>query len=534
MKAVRTLPLLLLAHCSSNGAAPTPEGTLDASLPVADAGAAVLDASGVKDVVASPDAPPASCTDGQKNAAESDVDCGGADCPKCSDGKACGSASDCTTGVCQGGRCKALCDDGIKNGTETDVDCGGSCKKCSAGLGCGGAADCKSATCAAGDAGAPRCQATCNDGEKNGDESDVDCGGACKKCSAGALCSGAGDCKSGACTSGDGGPSRCEANCSDDERNGTETDIDCGGSCGPCETGQECLASGDCKGLACTAHVCQLPSCIDDVKNGTETAKDCGGASCKKCNDLLACLAPSDCKSGVCETGLCISCKDKTKNGSETDVDCGGASCQPCDDGQSCKVGADCIGRVCTGDTCEVALRGTGTALDPYTTKSPLASCGAYHTAFPAAGTAFYRIKPGTSPLVVGCEMTITGGGWMSATDAALATLEAGPSREYLYVSGTTWYRSPATTLVWSWTTAQELSGSYTFFNGSTTSSANCGGSGEKPQFGIGCSTGGGANYKVLPYYTSSATTGQCTVCQDVPNVFGGAACTPNVSIYVR
>lgn len=42
------------------------------------------------------------------------------------------------------------CNDGIKNGSETDVDCGGSCStKCASGKGCSIGGDCTTATCTA-------------------------------------------------------------------------------------------------------------------------------------------------------------------------------------------------------------------------------------------------------------------------------------------------------------------------------------------------------------------------------------------------
>src|SRR5438132_11083697 len=66
------------------------------------------------------------------------------------------------------------CTDGAKNGDETDVDCGGSsCGACGDNLSCSGAIDCKSRMCTN-----QICQAaTCNDGVANADEIDVDCGG---------------------------------------------------------------------------------------------------------------------------------------------------------------------------------------------------------------------------------------------------------------------------------------------------------------------------------------------------------------------
>ncbi|MDQ2653812.1 MAG: hypothetical protein M3Z20_12320 [Chloroflexota bacterium] len=47
---------------------------------------------------------PPTCTDGARNGSESDVDCGGS-CPRCANGKRCGSRDDCASAVCTGGIC---------------------------------------------------------------------------------------------------------------------------------------------------------------------------------------------------------------------------------------------------------------------------------------------------------------------------------------------------------------------------------------------------------------------------------------------
>jgi len=78
----------------------------------------------------------ASCSDGVKNGAETDVDCGGG-CPACAAGKTCSQPSDCTDSVCQSGACQAgSCTDGVKNAGETGVDCGGPCPVKYHGEGC--------------------------------------------------------------------------------------------------------------------------------------------------------------------------------------------------------------------------------------------------------------------------------------------------------------------------------------------------------------------------------------------------------------
>lgn len=169
----------------------------------------------------------------------------------------------------------------------------------------------------------------CDDGIANGDETDVDCGGSCEPCEDGLGCGLGDDCVSGVC----GEDELCAAPACDDEAlNGDETDVDCGGSCDPCEDGLGCLVEFDCISGVCTDNLCALPSCEDGLKNGLETAVDCGGGECAGCADGEACMIGEDCESGVCDADLCVAatCDDGVQNGDEEDVDCGGGSCAPC------------------------------------------------------------------------------------------------------------------------------------------------------------------------------------------------------------
>jgi hypothetical protein len=91
--------------------------------------------------------------------------------------------------------------------------------------------------------------------------------------------------------------------CSNGNKDGTETDVDCGGTCLPCAVNQQCAGPGDCDSRVC-AGTCRLPTCEDQVQNGRETDKDCGG-DCTPCDVGLGCLRGTDCKSGVCNTAKC-------------------------------------------------------------------------------------------------------------------------------------------------------------------------------------------------------------------------------------
>jgi hypothetical protein len=140
-----------------------------------------------------------------------------------------------------------------------------------------------------GDGGAGGSADPCSNGVQDGDETDVDCGGAtCPACFDGAACAIEKDCVSMFCsarqlcapmdgrvtcgTEGEGGPS-----CGDCILNGGETDIDCGSDvCHACRQGKVCQVDADCLSAACVANVCAL------------------GAP------GVACHANADCASGHC------------------------------------------------------------------------------------------------------------------------------------------------------------------------------------------------------------------------------------------
>lgn len=94
--------------------------------------------------------------------------------------------------------------------------------------------------------------------------------------------------------------------CSDGLTNGSETDVDCGGSdCTPCGDGRSCHVGSDCLNGSCTDGTCQPPTCDDGVRNGRENGVDCGGA-CAPCPHGLACTEQSDCAPwGYCFDGRC-------------------------------------------------------------------------------------------------------------------------------------------------------------------------------------------------------------------------------------
>ena len=95
-----------------------------------------------------------------------------------------------------------------------------------------------------------------------------------------------------------------KTSCTDKVKNGTETDVDCGGECKACEVGKGCALAADCTEGVCIASTCPPPACDDRVKNASESDVDCGGPTCPKCAADQKCVIPGDCISGDCVKGV--------------------------------------------------------------------------------------------------------------------------------------------------------------------------------------------------------------------------------------
>ncbi|MEA3254251.1 MAG: hypothetical protein U9Q22_00265, partial [Candidatus Altiarchaeota archaeon] len=157
---------------------------------------------------------------------------------------------------------------------------------------------------------------------------DIDCGGSCSPCEDDENCVLASDCLSGVCHKG-----VCTAaSCRDKVLNQDETDIDCGGSCRQCGEGMGCVSDSDCLSDYCHENTCRMPTCRDGVLNQDETDIDCGG-SCRQCGEGMGCVSDSDCLSDYCHENTCMipTCSDGIQNQGEEDIDCGGPckSCTP-------------------------------------------------------------------------------------------------------------------------------------------------------------------------------------------------------------
>ena len=173
-------------------------------------------------------------------------------------------------------------------------------------------------------------------------------------------CATGNDCRTGVCTG-----AICQASTNTDGvRNGDETDVDCGGASGPpCGLGKSCTTNE-----SCASGLCADFKCAD----GGGSTPDCGGAL-PKCADGKPCGAGTDCESGVCEGGTCKAPgpNDGVKNGGETGVDCGGTHPDKCADGQGCLSGDDCKNLVCDDATKKCAAGATCTQLEGGQTCGP-------------------------------------------------------------------------------------------------------------------------------------------------------------------
>jgi len=234
--------------------------------------------------------------------------------PAVADGTSCGvfanGVAACTNGVCALSQCSAgfaNCDGSTSNGCEvnltTDVNNCGTC-----GRACGAGSACVAGSCIVTN--------TCVDQVKDGTETDVDCGGGtCGTCAIGKKCNVNTDCTSNACNAA---TLTCvSSQCADNHKDGTETDVDCGGgSCVTCAVGKACNLDADCASNACDAisHLCVASQCLDHRQDGTETDVDCGGTNaCSLCSTGLKCLVNTDCQPGdICLGNVCQGVESST------------------------------------------------------------------------------------------------------------------------------------------------------------------------------------------------------------------------------
>lgn len=300
----------------------------------------------------------------------------------------CTAPSDCSDGnPCTEDKCTAgLCENPFK---PKETACGAaSASVCD---GAGKCVECVSSTdCAANHPMTPICDlkeqkcVSCFDGIKNGKETDVDCGGPdCGPC-LGQPCDSTNQCGnnlhcalpekiccSTACTD------KCEA-CSNAKTGQPD------GTCAPIPEGQdpdnECMGLGKC---SATPGKC---FCEDGIKNGSETDVDCGGGVCPPCGGGKTCGMDTDCAVGVtnCVKGACCNstcglpctyCDPVGQcvlvPGGYDDPFCtGGKTCGANGSGcvgkagASCGSGGQCLSGVCSAGVCAKSTSGKSCSSD--------------------------------------------------------------------------------------------------------------------------------------------------------------------------
>ncbi len=234
--------------------------------------------------------------------------------------------------------------DGIPTGNPNGAADGSDCTK---------GFDCKSGVCGGGKCAIP----SSTDGVRNGDETGLDCGGAAPPCAAGQACNTGGDCISGDCQGNkctDGPPARAD----DGKKNGDESDVDCGGKstqAPACADGKTCNVAADCASKVCGADKkCAVPTGTDQVQNGDESDVDCGGKTtgAPKCAVGKACAKHEDCASDGCDD------QKKCANG---------RSCTQLNGGRTCGQGEVGDPQAKHESCCEaLPIPGSGTLLDKY------------------------------------------------------------------------------------------------------------------------------------------------------------------------
>ncbi|MGC8929852.1 MAG: hypothetical protein ACP5OZ_05010, partial [Candidatus Woesearchaeota archaeon] len=146
-------------------------------------------------------------------------------------------------------------------------------------------------------------------------ETDVDCGGnICNKCTYGKNCTLDSDCLTGFCNKIKkkcGFANETNETCNNNKKDGDETDVDCGGSCDPCAKGESCKKNSDCKsGLECSSG-----KCSEKKECNREIDEDCDGVE----DDFDLC-PQTPAGEGVDEDG-CSDSQKKSEEEKDTDGD---------------------------------------------------------------------------------------------------------------------------------------------------------------------------------------------------------------------
>jgi hypothetical protein len=243
------------------------------------------------------------CLDGTKSGGESDVDCGGVCAQKCGQGKTCGIGTDCANtfcvdGVCCNSSCSGFCKacvnskTGAATGTCANVTTGTDPdSECSVQLPatCGTTGVCGAGACALHPLGTVCAPASCTGGVEQ----------AADTCDGAGTCADKGSVTCAALYSC--GTSTCQS-CADGAKNGNETDVDCGGggSCAACGQGKACALTTDCTSGACVDGVCCDNACAGLCKRCDLTGKVGTCSNIEGSDPDIECPGKKVCSGGAC------------------------------------------------------------------------------------------------------------------------------------------------------------------------------------------------------------------------------------------
>lgn len=126
-----------------------------------------------------------------------------------------------------------------------------------------------------------------------------------------------------------------------------------------------CLTNGDCQGTNPTCENNECISCSDGIKNGSEINIDCGGSTCAACGPGTPCSSATDCLDNNCIdgfccdtscTGICRACNQAGKEGTCSVLPKGTEDPGKCDNKKACSANGNCLlkdGQSCTqGSQC--------------------------------------------------------------------------------------------------------------------------------------------------------------------------------------
>jgi uncharacterized repeat protein (TIGR01451 family) len=179
--------------------------------------------------------------------------------------------------------------------------------------------------------------------------------------------------------------------CTDTVKNGTETDIDCGGiTCAPCAIGKVCNVSADCTSQNCSGGICQATVCGNGNREGTEACDDGNTTSGDGCSATCTVETGFNC-TGATPSVCTTTCGDGLRAGAEACDDQNTTNGDGCSATCTVESGYNCSGSpsVCMA-TCGDGIRAGGEACDDNNTANGdgcSAAC-TVETGFNCAGSA--------------------------------------------------------------------------------------------------------------------------------------------------